>query len=463
MVDKELFHSAKISALIKAKILNMEGEILLEKYADKSFDELVSMEIPELGKTNEQIAKEIDEPIDFENADYAEAETQLEEHTPQTFADSFPYSDSKLPYKAPPDKENLKYLYDDYLGKVPFSDSMPKEIFKKIFIKEITRKLMTNQDKLTMKQALKNSKLIHEKLWEMYDVSNEETIYSVEDIIAVLHKYSFPTKDTSVFKDIGADGTFKRQTNYEIIPYDKAFDLSDLPQQISHEDLLDAKYLNKQYNKFIESIGNGEISDEGKIILDDFRKITDDDDPYKIKNTFWNVFDDLRYWSGRMRVIKNQIMSKAEYEITHPRKFEDDYPKPNTKEYVETPHPHDERYVMIDDKIAHANVDPKSPHYPQWKESHEHTVDEVWNLEKQYLEETIALEEEIKEIKRQYKEKRDWFASQGVQVKAVDRVYRQLKREAKRKPDEQRIEDEVYARLSNNHDIMAKINALMIA
>lgn len=439
----------KISKLIAHKIVNMEGEVIAPQYQDYSFSELLEMDIPEINDV-------------FDNAEYVEEEAKISEHTATTFVNSNPYSDAKLPYKAPPEESNIKYIFDEYLGKTPFSDAMPANVFKKIFIKEITRKLMTNQDQLTMKQALKNAKIIHEKLESMYDVSDIECVYNANDIVKVLNQYSFPTKDISTFKDVSASGEFKRDRDCEI-PYDIAFNLSDLPADISAGDLLDAEYLNKQYNKFRCAMRVGEVSAEGKIILDDFRSIVEDDDAYKVKNLMWCTFDDLRYWSGRMRVIKNQIMSKAEYEVTHPRKFEDDYPKPNTKEYVETPHPFDERFVMIDNKVAHAGVDPKSPHYPQWKEPHDHTIDEVWQFEKQYLSEAMALEEELKEIKRQHKEKRDWYASQGVQVKAVDRVYRQLKREAKRKPEEQRIEDEVYNRLAGDKDILARINALMIA
>lgn len=358
----------------------------------------------------------------------------------------------------------VKFMYDDYLGKIPFSDKMPKNIYNFIFALELARKLSIVPQNIGYKTLIKNKPKAVKAISEMYDFTQPNIECDIEPMQKVLKKWSLHLADTSKFKDL-KDGKFIRlpSDSYDICPYNDLYSLDDLPKDIKRKDKELAEKLHRAYEEWRDLKPKGYVSDEGLLMLDDFRKVKETDDPYEIRNLFWTTEKDIEFQSHKMMVLKGKVMSTTEYNKLHPTSIEDEYPKPNTKEYVEEPHPYDSRYVIIEGKVAHAGVPKDAPYYPKWKDDMDKTVDEVWDLEREYANDILALEEEIKDLKRQFKERREHYAFQGVQVKAVDRVVRQLKKESKRTPQESSIEAEIYARLSGNSELMRKFNELNIA
>lgn len=366
----------------------------------------------------------------------------------------------------PPEIETpqyVKFMYDDYLGKAPFSDKMPKNIYNYIFAMELTRKLSSIPKKMHYKVLLKNKPTAIKAISELHDYTEPNIEIDIEPIQKILKKWSLDLNDTSKFKDLNGTKFIKPPTSdYDICPKNELFSLDDLPRDVSRQDKELAEKLHRAYEEWCNLKPKGYVSDEGLLTLNDFRMVKETDDPMNIRNLFWTTEKDIEYQSHKMMVIKRKAISTTEYNKLNPPNPLDEYPKPNTKKYVEEPHPHDSRYVMIEGKVAHAGVDPTSPYYPQWKSESEHTVDEVWDLEREYANEILSLEEEIKDLKRQFKERRQYYEAQGVQVKAVDRVVRKLKKESKRTPQERNIEDEIYARLSGNAELMRKFNEIAV-
>lgn len=368
-----------------------------------------------------------------------------------------PFGDDKLPdeFDMP---EIGKFMYDDYIGRIPFSRNMPKSIYSEIFALEILRKLTDLKNtKLNYKTQLKNTREAIAFI-SKYDFYSDNEI-DLNEILHFMKVRGFAIKDYK-FVDL-KDNKFKPDTSdYDLYQIPADYSLEGIPSDVSERDLQDAKNLIALSQKYTDLKKKGYVSNEGRFILDDMRPITEADKSFRIRNLQWNSDADVEVWAGRMQVIKRQVDSREEHLKKHPRKVEDEYPKPNTKNYVETPHPHDQRFVMIDGKIAHAEVPKDSPYYPRWKDDDEHTIDEVWKLEADFASEIIALEEEIKELKRQHKDRREWYIDQGVNVKAVERSIRRIKRDKKRTPQEQRAEDEIYERLSQNTNLLERLNML---
>lgn len=373
--------------------------------------------------------------------------------------------DPMAPEKFPHDWDTprlIKNLYDNYLGRIPFSRNLPTPIYREIFVLEVLRKLQNLKSKdfkISNEAYSRNRETIISHLLESYSFEAGSEL-DVSSIIRKLNSFGIPTHDTSKFCDI-SDGKVTIDSNYEISPYNALYDLKDLPKDISAKDLKEAQELNARYLKYIDLKSKGYISNEG-LFIDDMRLPTEADSAGEIRNNFWGVEYDIEVWAQRLRVIKGQAQTEADYNAKNPVDIKDLYPKPNTKDYKEEPHPVDPNYVLIDGKVAHAGVDPKSPNYPQWKDSMEHTIDEVWKLEADYSNEFIQLEEDMKELKRQFKDRREWYNAQGVSVKVVDRAIRRIKRNAKRTPADKRIEDEIFERLSQNSNLVSRINALAV-
>lgn len=403
--------------------------------------------------------------INPENFDFSQpiidtTKEYLTEKDVMAFEDD-PYGDDKFPYRWDT-PQRMKSLYDSYLGRIPFSPKLPKNVYKGIFGLEIQKKIIekTNSTKLSLKAYARNKEEILAWMLKKYEFTPGEVI-DIDEIVEYHRRRGFVTNDLSQFVDL-KDGKVIVDSNYDIFIIDSLYSLDDLPSDISQRDLKTAKDLNALIHKYKDLKEQGYISDEGSFIIDDMRPCREDEVPWRVRNQVWTAELDAEVWAGRMAVIKKKAISIEEYEKQNPTDIRDEYPKPNTIEYKEVPHPYDERYVMIDGKIAHAGVNPKAPFYPQWKKDTEYTVDEIWKLEAEYANDIFALEEEIKELKRQFKDKRSWYETQGVQVKVVDRAVRKIKRESKRTPQEERVEEEIYQRLIKNNDLMARLNALSV-
>lgn len=360
--------------------------------------------------------------------------------------------------------QKVKFMYDEYLGKIPFSDKMPKNIYNYIYAMELARKLANIPEKMHWKVLIKNKPKAVGIIAEMHDYTQPNIEIEIEPIQKVLKKWSLELADISKFKDV-KDGKFVRlpSDSYDICPYNEWFSLDGLPEKMNRKDRELALKLHNAYEKWRDLKPKGYVSDEGLLVLDDFRPVKETDDAGDIRNLFWTTEKDIEYQSHKMMVLKGKVLSTTEYNKLHPTSVLDEYPKPNTKKYVEEPHPYDDRYVIIEGRVAHAGVPQDSPYYPRWKDDMDKTIDEVWELEKEYANEIITLEEEIKTLRRQFKERREYYFAKGVQVKSVDRVVKQLKKESKRTPQESTIEAEIYARLSANTDLMRKFNELNVA
>lgn len=441
---------------------------------DMDIDEILDFQLEREKEEQAIIDKYVEEHPEVINPDYVapgfedfDKESAIDltkdELTPEDMLkmeEDDPLGDDKLP-QVWDIRERIKFMYDDYLGRIPFSDKMPKNIYNEIYAAEITRKLIVDRTniKLNYKGWVKNRAEAIKFITDKYDFTQYPEV-ELEPIIKKLKILGFHTPDLSKFKDV-KDGKFTPDRDYEITPVMKDFELDDVPADIPQKDKADLKKLHDAMYEYKDLKAQGYVSNDGMFMLNDMRPIKEDDHALKIRNLFWTTEHSIEMYAGKMRVLKRQAESIADYNKRCPTKVEDEYPKPNTIEYKEEPHPHDPNYVVIDGRIAHANKDPKSPYYPQWKQDSEHTIDEVWKMEEEYANEFLELEETIKDLKRQFKDRREWYFSNGVQVKSVDRVIRQLKRTQKRTPQELRTEDEIFNRLSNNSGILTRIRASM--
>ena len=373
-----------------------------------------------------------------------------------------PYSDDKFPNEWI-NSEPHKFIWDSYLGRIPFSENLPKNIYNEIFALELMRKLRVPNPnaKITGLRKVKNLDNIKNTINAEFDFSSNGP-FDLNRIIEIFKKNS-EEADISKFVDVKNEGeklVFYKDSNYEIFIPNPEYSLNDLPANTSEKDKKEAQKLHILANKYKDLKNKGYVSDEGIFILDDMRPVKETEDAGDVRNRYWCAEKDMDKWAGRMKIIKKQAQSIADYNKEHPTTVKDEYPKDNEIEYVETPHPYDERYVMIDGKVARAGVNPKSPYYPEWKPDDEFTIDEVWKAEEDYANDVLALEEEIKELKRQFKERREYYSMKGVKVKIVDRVVRQLKKDKKTTPEEARSENEIFERLSKNSNLLARLNAV---
>lgn len=368
-----------------------------------------------------------------------------------------PYYDRNegFPYKYKI-QERYKFLYDDYLFRIPFSKSMPKDVYEGVLGWEIYRKIVdANNYKIPLKQALKNVTEAISLIKGSRDINH---------ILKVFNRYKFPIKKTD-FKDI----PYKEET-YDTFPIGEVFK-DELPENTTPEEV-------KEYNDIKNLVLNyktqrdlGYYSPEGRIFAKDLQKVPDDISPIKIRNSEWLMFQNIEKWEERVKVIRKQTMSLAEAKekgiYDADRKAEEE--RWRSKQHTFRAHPTDPNFVYIDEILCE-RIEVNKPQYANQTEKFPFkrdpgvlTIDEKEDLDNQYVNEVLTFEEELKDLKRNFKDRREYYKMNGVKVIQIDKAVRKLKTEIRKNPQMEKEVDEIYAKLVGNSEVMNRLTMLNIA
>ena len=368
-----------------------------------------------------------------------------------------PFYDRNLgfPYKYEI-QERYKFLYDDYLFRIPFSKSMPKDVYEGVLGWEIYRKIVdANNYKIPFKQAFKNVTEAISLIKGSRDINH---------ILKVFNRYKFPIKKTD-FKDI----PYKEET-YDTFPIGEVFK-DKLPENTAPEEI-------KEYNEIKNLILNyktqrdlGYYSPEGRIFAKDLQKVPDDISPIKIRNSEWLMFQNIEKWEERVKVIRKQTMSLAEAKekgiYDADRKAEEE--RWRSKQHTFRAHPTDPNFVYIDENLCE-RIEVNKPQYANQTEKYPFkrdpgvlTIEEKEDLDNQYVNEVLTFEEELKDLKRNFKDRREYYKMNGVKVIQIDKAVRKLKTEIRKNPQMEKEVDEIYAKLVGNSEVMNRLTMLNIA
>lgn len=365
----------------------------------------------------------------------------------------------QLPYEFETKEQNSRFMWDNYLFRIPFTKNMPKNVYNKIMTLEVLRKVV---DK-------KNQKLSHRDFMKTYNklVDDVCDIIETQDFNLVaerIKRWHYPLKENLKFEDLKIEG-MKYITipsgDYEIFKISDAFD-GNLPEDVKPRDKKEYEELRELVLNYAQKKAEGYMSQDGKLKLRDLRPITEEDDHYIVRERQWNIELNIEKWEYRCRVIKGEMISLGEaLEKGYPHPLEgidekmdqDILDKQEIRE-----HPTDSTKIIVNDKVC----DKVMNSYTGDKLKNP-IVDEQANteyLEDQFIDAYLTYEEAIKAAKEEFKLQKNWLRDQGVAVKSVERAVRALRRELKRKPEEKKKEDEVYDRISRRLDMVGRISGL---
>ena len=346
--------------------------------------------------------------------------------------------------------ERYKFMFDEYLFRIPFSKNMPQNIYKRILAWEIVRKVVNNAETpMVWKDLKKRMPALVEALVDDYDF---------DSIKAKCKKFGFKIYENLNFRDT----PYKGEEEYDIFPISPDFTES-LPAGVSKDDAQEFFALRALVEDYRRDKLAGKVSAEGMLKLKDMRDIVETDDPLEIRNLQWLTEFNIEKWENRAKVIKREVMSLGEYKKT--QEYEEQRKRelyPPKVEHTITPYEGDDNFFVIDGKVCRKseNTDPNNPRYPLEKLPNDLTKTETEEMEYQFVDAILSMEETIKEAKAEFKTRKEYFKSMGIQTKAVERALNSLKRELKRKPEEKLVENEIYGRLSKKYDIMNRISGI---
>lgn len=317
--------------------------------------------------------------------------------------------------------ERTKFMFDDYLFRIPFSKNLPKKIYDLIFAFEIMRKIIDKPKvQIGIKDYEKILRALAEDLAENV-VNGERTIENIKKICIKHHCDKFKEFN---FKDLNNPEDFE----YDIYPIAEAFnDDEPLPNHVTMDE-------RKEFNALVELVNDykrdklaGKISKEGMLRLKDMVEVSEDEDPLEVRNRQWLTEFNIEKWENRCKVIKGELMSLGEY------KKLPEYEEERRKEL----------YKPVDFSF---------------KNPLEKTDEEMENLEDQYIDAILTMEETIREARENFKVRKQFFKEAGVKTQAVERALKALKRELKRKPDEKHDEAVVFERICKKSNIISRLN-----
>lgn len=373
----------------------------------------------------------------------------------KAYKDPFYDRNEGFPYKYEI-QERYKFLYDDYLFRIPFSKSLPKKIYEGILGWEIFRKMVnTKEYKVPDLVAYKNVQQAIEQLNGTRDINH---------ILKVFNRYKFPLKRTD-FKDI----PYKEEP-YDTFPVGEVFK-DELPDNVTPDEIKEYNEIKSLVLNYKEQRDQGYYSPEGRIFAKDLVKVPEDIKPDKVRNSEWLMFQNIEKWEERVKVIRKQTMSLGEakekgiYEAD--KKAEEE--RWRAKDHTFRPHPTDPNFIYIDNilceriKSNEPQFANQTEKYPFKKDSSTLTMDEREDLDNQYVNEVLTYEEELKDLKRNFKDRRDYYKLQGVKVIQIDKAVRKLKTEIKKNPQMEKEVDEIYAKLVGNSEVMNRLTMLNIA
>ena len=370
----------------------------------------------------------------------------------------------KLPYEFKLTEKNSRFMWDNYLFRIPFSRKMPKVIYDKLMAIEVVRKL----------RDLKNTQLSRKDIEKYYPALIDSIIgdFDLNSILGKFKKHYHAYKSVNfeeIFEDIkleeGKYVTIPTSQEYPIFTITDAFD-GKLPENVPSREIKEYNELKGLVENYYQKKQLGYIFPDGMLKIKDSRPITEEDNPWRMRTFQWQIESNIEKWEFRCRVIKGEMMSLEQAlakGLPHPTDTADErLAKEIEKKHNEMsiePHPRDPSLVMVDGKPCNKDLidsTPKSNY--NWPPVNEEAEMEM--LEDQFIDAFLTMEEIIKEAKAEFKTKKEFYKSQGVAIKSVERAVKALRRELKRKPEDKIKEDAVYSRISRRMDIMNKITGI---
>ena len=367
----------------------------------------------------------------------------------------------KLPYEFKMLEKNSRFMWDDYLFRIPFSKKMPKNVYDKLMAIEVVRKIRDDlKNEISGKTGLKYYYALVDSIVGDYDLNS---------ILLKFKKHLHNVKDTLSFKDIKFENgkyiTIPTTQDYPIFTITDTFD-GNLPENTPQREVNEYNELKGLVENYYQKKQLGYMFPEGMLKIKDSRPITEEDDPWEVRRIQWGIEFNIEKWEFRCKVIKGKMMSLEQAlakGLPHPTDIIDEKlrleQEAKNRAAEITEHPRNPNLIMVNGQPCNKELTSKTPlDSSRWP-----VVDEEAELEMfedQFIEAFLDMEETIKEAKAEFKAKKEFYKNKGVAVKSVERAVKALRRELKRKPEEKVKEDAVYSRISQRMDIMNKITGL---
>ena len=367
----------------------------------------------------------------------------------------------KLPYEFKMTQENSRFMWDNYLFRIPFSRKMPKAIYDKLMAIEVIRKIRDeSKNQLSGKTRLKYYYALVDSIVGDYDLNS---------ILQKFKKHLHTVKDNLSFEDIKIENgkyvTIPSTQDYPIFTITKTFD-GNLPSNVSSRDLDEYNELKGLVENYYQKKQLGYMFPDGMLKIKDSRLITEEDDPWEVRRHQWSIEFNIEKWEFRCKVIKGEMMSLEQAlakGLPHPNDTIDEKLRLQREEKHKamsiTEHPRNPSLIMVDGKPCNKELTEKTPiDSPNWPVVDDEAKNEM--LEDQFIDAFLDMEETIREAKAEFKARKQFFKDQGVAVKSAERAVKALRRELKRKPEEKAKEEAVYSRISQRMDIMNRISGI---
>lgn len=319
--------------------------------------------------------------------------------------------------------EKYKFGMDEYLFRIPFSKNLPKAIYDGILGLEIIRKVVDKKNtKMDFMTLPKKIKILSSEIIDDFDLNS---------IIQKAKKHGFEIKENLSFKDVPYTGP----QDYDIFELSDAFD-GNLPNSVTRDEVSEYFGIVEAVKKYKEAKISGKISNEGGLFFNDMREVAETEDPAEIRNLQWITEINIEKYEFRCRVIKKEMQSMGEFKQTP--EYEIEKKKEMIEEQIER-----ERRLKEDTAKTDA--------------------ENLIKMEDDFINDCLSFEEELKELRENFKQKQLYYKENGVQVAAVKKVLKRIKNELKKNPDEEVKENEIYLRLIKKDSITQRFRQLLAA